>query len=99
MPDSNGNRFQVVEWKPYAKNTLAAFVSFRLPSGMILNECTLHIKSASRWIGLPARPYEKQDGTRGWQPVIEIPDRNARDKFQRAALAAVDEYLATEGAK
>lgn len=95
---NNGNRFHVVAWKPYLKNTLRGFLSLELPSGLILHDCTLHQRNESRWVGLPGRPYQKPDGTTSWSPVVEIPENAAREKFQRGALAAVDDYFDREGA-
>jgi hypothetical protein len=84
--------FKVSNWKPYTKNTLRGFLSLELPSGMIVQDCALHTKGDSRWIGLPARPYEK-DGEKSWSPIIEFTSKATRDRFQEQALAAVDKHL------
>lgn len=88
--------FAVREFKPFEKNTLRAFLSFELPSGMILHGCTLLEKNGSRWIGLPAKEFTKSDGTRSWTPQVEFTSKEARDRFQAAALAAVDRHLVKE---
>ena len=88
--------FAVREWKSFEKNTLRGFLSVELPSGMILHDCTIHQKNGSRWIGLPARQYEK-GGTKTWAPLIEFASKEAREKFQAAALAAFDAYMAEVG--
>lgn len=87
--------FMVKEWRPYSKNTLRAFVSFEIPPGMILHGCTLHERDGSRWVGMPARQYQK-DGISTWAPIVELTNKEARDRFQAAALAAIDRYLAEE---
>jgi hypothetical protein len=84
--------FRVKSWHPLQKNTLQGFVSLELPSGMIIHDCTMHEKNGSRWIGLPARQFEK-DGERAWSPLVEFSSKEARNKFQDAALAAFDEHL------
>ena len=84
--------FAVREWKPFEKNTLRGFLSLELPSGMIIHGCTLHQKNGSRWIGLPAREYQKE-GERAWSPLAEFVDRETREGFQQLALEAIDEYL------
>jgi hypothetical protein len=86
--------FMVRGFKPFEKNTLRAFVSFELPNGMILHGCTLHEKNSSRWIGLPAREYQKADNERSWTPLVEFSTKAARERFQTAALAAIDAYVA-----
>jgi hypothetical protein len=84
--------FAVREWIPYAKNSLVGFLSLELPSGMILHGCTVHQKDGSQWVGLPAKQYEK-GSERTWAPLVEFDSKDAREKFQSAALAALDAYL------
>lgn len=76
-------------------------------SGLVINDCTLHEKDDRRWIGLPGKPQiedgrQRTDPATGkglYTPVIEIPDRDARSKFQELALAAVDRLLHTGGGR
>jgi len=89
-------KFTIEKWREFAKNTLVAFFNLRLPSGLIINDCTYHQKpDGARWIGLPAKEYKKQDGTKNWVPLVEV-DKAAREKFQRYALEAVDEFRAKD---
>ena len=86
----------VTEWRPLRKgDSLQGFLTLVLPSGMVLHDCTYHERSdGARWIGLPARQYEKDDGSKSWVRLIDFRDRPIRDRFQRDALAALDEYFA-----
>jgi DNA-binding cell septation regulator SpoVG len=86
-------KFTVREFKHFQKNTLQAFLSLELTSGMVLHDCTLHEKNGSRWIGMPARQYEKSAGEKSWMPLIEFASKEHREKFQAAALAAIRDYL------
>jgi hypothetical protein len=91
------------DWRPMERNTLRGFVTLTLqPSGLVLNDCALHQKEGREWIGLPGKPQIDRDGqsrkdpTTGrmlYTPVVEIPDRDARERFQQAALAAVHELI------
>ena len=72
----------------------------------MLHECSLHELADRRWIGLPNKPQVDQDGhhrtdpasgKRLYTPVVEIPDRAIRKRFQTAALAAVDGLLVGKG--
>ena len=92
---ATSHSFIVREWKPYAKNTLIGFLSLELPGGMVLRGCALHKKNSSRWSGLPAGEYEKH-GNKTWTPLVEFVSKEAREKFQAAALAAVDRHLGEE---
>jgi hypothetical protein len=88
------------DWRPRVSNTLQGFVNLALdPSGLVLRDCTLHQKSERRWVGLPgklqvdAEGRARKDPTTAkplYSPVVEIPDRECRDRFQAAALAAID---------
>jgi hypothetical protein len=85
------------------RNTLVAFCTLRLdPSGLVLNDCSYHRKDDREWIGLPGKPQIDRDGTprkdpntgkQLYTPVVEIPDRNQRERFQQAALAAVHKLI------
>ena len=67
----------------------------------------MHASGDRRWIGLPSKPLLDPDGRhrvdaddkKQYVPVVEIPDRGIRERFQTAALAAVDRLLASEGSR
>ncbi len=82
---------EVLEFKPCVKNTLRAFFTLALPSGLVLKGCTYHVKGDSRWIGLPAREYLKA-GAKAWQPIVDFTTDAARKRFQTTALAALDRH-------
>jgi hypothetical protein len=96
------------DWRPFLRNTLVGFVKLTLePSGLVLNECALHRKDDREWIGLPGKPQIDRDGQPRkdpatgkllYSPVVEIPDKQARDRFQRAAIGAVRVLLGDGGA-
>ena len=86
--------FTVKDWKPYfSNNTLRALLALELPSGLVIRECTYHERMSSRWVGLPARQNEK-NGEKSSVPVIEFASKESRDRFQAAALSAIDAYFA-----
>ncbi len=95
---SGGHReITVSNWKAYQKNTLKAFLSLTLPSGLVIHNCMFHERDGERWIGLPARQYAKEDGTTSYTPLIEFTTKEARHRFRAAALDAVDRFM--EGAR
>jgi len=95
---SGGHReFLTTNWKRHEKSTLRAFLSLTLPSGLVLNNCSFHTKDRARWIGVPAQKYEKDDGTIAYTPLVEFDSKEARQRFQAAALAAVDRYMGAAG--
>lgn len=83
----------VTNWKAHEKNTLQAFLTLTLPSGMALQNCTFHQKDRARWIGLPARQSLRADGSPAYSPVVESATTHIGRQFQIAALAPVDQFL------
>ena len=75
------------------KGSLFGFFDVHLPSGMKLNGCTLMQKDNKRWIGFPSKEWVKADGTKSYVPIVEIPDREARDKFNAAVLPLAERAL------
>ena len=89
--------FAVSNWKAFEKNTLRGFLSLTTPSGLVLHGCTFHEKAESRWVGMPAQKFTKDDGSTSYTPVIEFASKDARDRFQDAAVRAVEKFLAGGG--
>jgi hypothetical protein len=83
----------VLSWRACARNTLLGFADVSLPSGIVIRGLAIHQKGERRWVGLPARPYETDSGSTSWAPVVEIPDRETRKRFEGLVLAAVDKHL------
>ena len=88
---------KIENFKPHVKNTLFGFVDVRLPCGLTICGVTLHRKDGSRWCGMPAREYLKDDGTKSWLPVIKFDSRQTADKFRDEVFAAYDESEAGIG--
>jgi hypothetical protein len=87
------------------RSSVRGFVTLRLPSGLVLRDCTFHQQGERRWIGLPGKPQIDAEGRhriapttgkRLYLPVIEIPDWRARARFQEEALLAIARLLADE---
>jgi hypothetical protein len=63
---------------------------------MCIRDLTLHEKNDSRWVGYPARKFEKEDGSDGWMNLIYFADKTVNERFQRELLAAMDKYQGTQ---
>ena len=88
-------RLQAVATNPrrHERNTLRGFVDLRLPSGMIVKGCTVHMKGPRAWVGLPGRPYKDAAGVETWANIIEFADKEAGRRFQQLALSAAAEHF------
>ena len=85
---------QIQEFRKFKKNSLQGFVTLLLPTvGLQVKDCTLHESGGKRWIGLPAKPYQAEDGSTKYSYIISFPDKRVYGAFQDQALNALDEYL------
>ena len=65
-----------------------------------MRDCSVHERpDGKRWVGLPAKPVLDSEGRHRkdpatskalWLPVVEIRGRDQRERFQTAALVAID---------
>ncbi len=84
---------QITAWKPVVRNTLISFFSVTLPSGLPIHSVAVHAKGENRWLGMPAREWTGQDGTKQYAKLIAFADRAAANPFRDQVLAALDRYL------
>lgn len=86
---------EVTEWRPLSSNTMRGLFSVQLPSGLLLHGCSLHVGDRGPWISLPSKVRVSHGevstylGKPVYDKVVEIPDRERRDAFQAAVLAAL----------
>ncbi len=84
---------EIVNFRKYEKNTLRGFLTIRMTNiGAEIRDLTLHQKNGKRWVSLPAKPYEKEDGSQGWSYIIKFYDEERGKQFQDAVLGALDIY-------
>jgi hypothetical protein len=87
---------EIVSWREMKKGeTLQGFFSVALPSGLLLIDLTYHKrKDGARWVGMPAKSFQKTDGAASWVPMVDFTGKVARERFTKQALQALDNYLA-----
>jgi hypothetical protein len=81
------------DWKRVEKNTLQGFVTLETPSGLVLKEVSVHQRDSDRWLGMPAKPWSRPDGTTSYTALVEFRDFAAKTAFQKQALEAIDVML------
>ena len=84
---------KILKFRRYQKNTLRGFIEVELPSGLIIKDITWHQKEDREWLGLPARQYEKEDGSTGWSNQVDFSDKSIYWSFVNKVLAALREHL------
>jgi hypothetical protein len=91
---------KILKFKEYEKNTLRGFIDVEMPSGMIVKGLTWHKKEdgekVSEWLGLPAREYTKEDGSKGYANQVDFVTRNLYWDFVLAVLDALKAHLKAE---
>lgn len=86
---------EITEWRPLVSNTMRGLFSCLLPSGLLLHGCSLHVGDKGPWVSLPSKVRVSHGevstylGKPVYDKVVEIPDRERRDAFQAAVLAAL----------
>jgi hypothetical protein len=85
---------RILVWRSCPRNTLLGFTDVLLPSGLLIRGIAVHEKNGRKWLGLPARQYENDAGTLTWIPILELPDRARRTRFEELVLNALDEFIA-----
>jgi hypothetical protein len=89
-------------WRAMRSGMRIGLFDLTLASGLVLAGCGLFEKDGKRWVGLPSCRQVGRDGAallspKTQRPVyrdcVKIPDSAVREKFQRQALAAVDQLL------
>jgi hypothetical protein len=78
--------------KPISKGTLKGTVDIGVPKWrIVIRGCCWHEKNGKQWVSFPAREWIGPDGRKNFANIIEFSDRDIRDRFQAAALAAVQQ--------
>lgn len=89
--------FTASNWKQIGRNTLTGTCDIETRSGFIFRSVMLHERDNKRWIQIASKEYKKENGTRGFVPVVEFASQEKWRQFNAAALAAIDTLLAAQG--
>jgi hypothetical protein len=81
---------KIFNFKAIDKNTLKGVFDLELAwGGVVLRGCCLHEKDDKRWVGWPAKPYEKQDGSKSWSNIVDFVDNKSKYLLQDEVLPLV----------
>jgi hypothetical protein len=75
------------------KGTLIGSFDLETPWGIKVIGAMLFEKEGKRWIHFPSKEWVKQDGTKGYFPLLEWIDQEARGKFQKEVLPLAEREL------
>ena len=84
---------EITRFDPYCKNTLQGFIAVRLTeTGLEIRDIALHQNDGKRWLQLPAKPYKKPDGGKGWSYILSFYKKEHFQQFQAVVLKALDAF-------
>ena len=85
---------EITSFAPYQKKTtLQGFLAIRLTETELeIRDIALHQKNGNRWLQLPAKPYKKPNGSKGWSYILNFHKKEHFYKFQEATLKALDAF-------
>jgi hypothetical protein len=81
-PRPAGQHFALSNPKRLDRGTLVGSFDLEMPSGLVVRGAMLFEKGARRWVSFPAKEWTKQDGSKGYYPLLEFASRDISDKFQ-----------------
>jgi hypothetical protein len=89
--------FVIEEFTAVTRNTLLGFARVRLPSGLVVHDCAVHVHDGRAWVSPPAKAMLSRDGVQMkdaagklmWSPIISFASRELRDRFIDSVLAAL----------
>jgi len=87
--------FQITNAKIIGKKSLVGSFDLEMPSGLIVRGALLLESGGRRWINFPSKEYQKQDGTKGYFPLLEFASREISDRFQAKVLPLVLDVFRT----
>jgi hypothetical protein len=71
------------------KNTLIGVVDLEVPAWRLkFKGCLWHRKRDKEWLHFPGREWIDRQGNQQFADLVELTDRDIRDRFQSAALRA-----------
>ena len=89
---------EVVDFRPHTRSTLRGFLTIRLTTvGLEVRDLALHEKDGNRWLQLPAKPFNKPSGGKGWNYILHFYEKDQYQQFQEMTLKALDAFQREAG--
>lgn len=86
---------EITKFELVNKGALVAKFNCKIPKfgNLIIRELTLFESGSKRWINLPSRQYQDNEGKNKYYPFLTYEDRAMDDKFKEAIMKAIDEHM------
>lgn len=87
---------ECTRYKSVLKGSLQGFATLMIPKwGISINSVSLFMKNGRRWINLPSKKYEDQDGATKYASYIFFDNKAHMEVFNEEALKAIDKFCAS----
>lgn len=88
----------LIAWKAMERNSLRGFATIRLGKSLTIKDVTVHENNGKRWASFPSKPMLDSNGNTKrddvgkvqYVPILEWADRDAKDRFSEAVVAAIE---------
>lgn len=82
---------ECMEFRKHIKGNLLGFLNIYVPKmGIEIFGCSLWQKDGRRWINLPSREYQDNEGNTKYMPSIRFREKSHYNGFIKAAKDALD---------
>jgi len=89
---------ECTRFKSCRRDSFVGFADFFIDKwGVELQGCSLYMKNGQKWLNLPAKEYQNEQGERKFAPYVRFREKDHYKRFCEAAIRAIDEYCAKEG--
>ncbi len=88
---------ECIRFKSHVKGSLQGFADFYVEKwGCELTGCSLYMKDGRRWVNLPSKEYQNEQGETKYAPVIRFRKKEHFEAFVNACKKAIDDYCAKQ---
>ena len=60
--------------------------------GVDISGFSLYCKNGSRWINIPSKEFQNDQGEKKWMPIIKFSEKSHQEAFLNAAIDAIDKF-------
>ena len=84
---------ECLRYKSYTKGSLQGFADLYIPkTGLEIYGCSIHQKDGRKWLNMPSKEYQNDDGETKWSHCVRFRERAHMDAFSKLALKAIDDW-------
>jgi hypothetical protein len=101
LRDDTSSSLKLIDWRRLRQGTLRGFATVRIePPGLVIHDLPVHRNGEICYALMPGKPQINKDGQclvddrgrRKYQPIVEVPDRDTRERLSAAVVALVQRH-------